>query len=115
MQVEELVERIVTGVTAHDPVVRMDAAASVVDGIRLFSDEHVNRLARALADAAIIESDEEALETELRLLDTLAQERDFERDILGPVLTINVSALGESEQEYMTDLRAYYEGRDEDL
>ena len=109
LEAEEM-DEILSGIRSDDAKTRDLAADSVTDIARALSPQQTNEIARSLVAAAVQEEVEDCRESELNALDDLTGWHPIDRDLLRPVLDIERTGLGVSEQEYLDNLARYVSG-----
>ncbi|GAB3436074.1 hypothetical protein [Flindersiella endophytica] len=105
-------QNLLIGLASFDPKQREQAADRVVDVSGVIPSDGVDQLARALVEAAVIESSPAALESQLNALNEMSGSQPFDRTIVAPLLELDRSGLGGSETEALDDLAAYYRGEE---
>jgi hypothetical protein len=98
------------GLASFDAKQRAGAADRAVEVSGAVPSDGVEPLARALVDAAAIESAPDALESQVNALNALSSAQPFDRAIVAPLLGLDRSRLGGSAREAIDALAAYYRG-----
>lgn len=103
---------LLVGLASFDARQREEAADRVVDVSGVIPADGVDPLARALVEAAVIETAPAALESQLNALNELSGSQPFDRAIVARLLELDRSGLGGSEKEALDDLAAFYRGEE---
>lgn len=107
---EPVFQKMLNGIASSDSAQRDEWAEAAAELAGSFAADQADVAARALARAALAETDDDLREAELNALTELITSHQIDRVTIGTVLAIDGSGLGSSEQEALADLRAYYNG-----